>query len=74
MSETLKSTIVGTIIIGIFMLISMKMATNTMWSMARTARAYIEVQKAELRGIVKNEKHKAKDVALQFARTVKEDK
>jgi Na+/H+-translocating membrane pyrophosphatase len=67
MSETLKSTIAGTIIIGIFMLISMKMVTGTMWDMARKAKAYVEVQKTELKQIVKAEKHKATDVAIDVA-------
>jgi hypothetical protein len=67
MSETLKSTIVGTIIIGIFMLISAKMVTGTMWDMARKAKVYVEVQKKDLRRIVKQEKHKAADVALDAA-------
>jgi hypothetical protein len=68
MSETLKATIVGTIIIGIFMLISVKMATATMWNIAHRARAYVEVQKKDFVQIVKAEKHKAKEVYLEAAK------
>jgi hypothetical protein len=67
MSETLKATIVGTIIIGIFMLISVKMATMSIDHMAIKTRAYIEAQKIELKEVVKLEQKKAKDVALQAA-------
>jgi hypothetical protein len=67
MGETLKSTIVGSIIIGIFMLISVKMATSSIESMAMRTRAYIEAQKVELKEVVKLEQKKAKDVALQAA-------
>jgi hypothetical protein len=67
MSETLKATIVGTIIIGIFMLISVKMATMSVEHMAVKTRAYIEAQKVELKEVVKLEQKKAKDVALQAA-------
>ena len=70
MSETLKSTIVGTIIIGIFMLISVKMITGTVWDMARRTRVYVEAQKMEKREIVKREKHKAADVAMDVAQTM----
>jgi hypothetical protein len=68
MSETLKATIVGTIIIGIFMLISAKMATSTMWDISRKAKSYLEVQKIELKKIVKAEKRKAKEVYMDAAR------
>lgn len=67
MSEAVKSTIVGTIIIGIFMLISVKMATNTVWELARTTRRYLDAQKVELVRIVKEEKRKAKEVYLEAA-------
>ena len=67
MGETLKSTIIGTIIIGIFMLISVKMVTGSVESMAIKTRAYIEAQKVELKEVVKLEQKKAKDVALQAA-------
>ncbi|MDD5675667.1 MAG: hypothetical protein PHC61_15975 [Chitinivibrionales bacterium] len=67
MGETLKATIVGTIIIGIFMLISVKMAIGSVETMALKTRAYIETQKVELKQIVKAEQKKAKDVALQAA-------
>mgnify|MGYP000596945317 CR=1 FL=1 len=70
MSETLKSTIVGTVIIGIFMLISVKMVTGTVWDMARRTKVYVEAQKAEMKQIVKREKHKAADVAINVAQTM----
>jgi len=73
MSETLKSTIVGTIIIGIFMLISVKMITATVWDLARSSKAYIEAQKIEVKKIAKREKHKAKDVALEVADKIAEE-
>jgi hypothetical protein len=65
MSETLKATIVGTIIIGIFMLISAKMVTSSVWELAYHARNYLEAEKVELKQIVKAEQHKAKDVFLE---------
>jgi hypothetical protein len=67
MGETVKATIIGTIIIGIFMLISVKMTLNTAWDMARKTKAYVESQKVELKQIVKIEKHKAADVILNAA-------
>jgi Na+/H+-translocating membrane pyrophosphatase len=69
MSETVKATIIGTIIIGIFMLISVKICVNTAWTMARSSKAYIEEQKVELKRIVKEEKHKAADIVLKAAET-----
>ena len=74
MSETLKATIVGTIIIGIFMLVSVKMVTGTAWELARDTRSYVEVQKMELKRFVKAEKHKAKEVAEDVAETVQKKK
>jgi hypothetical protein len=65
MSETLKATIVGTIIIGIFMLISAKMVTSSVWDLAHHTRSYLEAQKVELKQIVKFEQRKAKDVFLE---------
>jgi hypothetical protein len=68
MSETVKATIVGTIIIGIFMLASVKMVTGTVWEMARRTKAYVEVNKEEARQIVKQEKRKAKEIYLEAAK------
>jgi|GEM_PF-2555906 hypothetical protein len=67
MSETVKATIIGTIIIGVFMLVSVKMATSSAWDLARSTRTYVEAQKGELKEIVKLEQKKAKDVVLQAA-------
>lgn len=67
MSETLKSTIVGTIIIGLFMIACTKMATNTVVKLAKATKSYVEFQKAEAKAIVKLEQSKAKDVYLQAA-------
>lgn len=67
MSETVKATIIGTIIVGVFMLVSVKMATSSAWDLARSARAYVEAQKSELKAIVKVEQKKAKEVVLQAA-------
>ncbi len=67
MSETLKSTIVGTIIIGIFMLLAAKMVTNTVWDISRETKNYVESQADYLKAVVKLEQHKAKDVFLQGA-------
>ena len=74
MSETVKAAIVGSIIIGIFMLISVKMVTNKAWKAARTAKAYIEIQKQELKPIVKREKAKAKELAIETAQIMAEEK
>jgi hypothetical protein len=65
MSETVKATIIGTIIIGIFLLISTKMVTSTVWDITRHAKTYVEAQKIELKKIVKAEKRKAKEVFLE---------
>jgi hypothetical protein len=65
MSETLKSTIVGTIIIGIFMLLCTKMATSSVWNLAYHTRNYIEAEKVELKQVIKSEQRKAKDVYLE---------
>ncbi|MBD3391749.1 MAG: hypothetical protein GF418_06795 [Chitinivibrionales bacterium] len=73
MSETVKATIIGTIIVGVFMLISTKMVTTTVWDLARATKAYVEVQKNEFRQIAKREKRKAKDVALDVAEKIAED-
>lgn len=67
MGDTVKATVVGTIIIGIFMVICTKMVTSTVWDMARATKSYVEVQKAEAKRIVKQEKAKAKDVVLEAA-------
>ena len=67
MSETVKATIIGTIIVGIFMLISVKMVTGTVWEMARKAKYYVEVNKLEAKKIIKQEKRKAKEVILDAA-------
>ena len=67
MSETVKATIIGTIIVGIFMLISVKICVNTAWEMARSTKAYVDSQKIELKRIVKEEQHKAADVILKAA-------
>ena len=69
MSETVKATIIGTIIIGVFMLISVKICVNTAWAMARSGKAYIEAQKSEIKHVIKEEKHKAADVILKAAET-----
>ena len=68
MSETVKATIVGTIIIGIFMLISVKMVTGTVWEMSRRVKHYIEVNKVEAKRIVKQEKRKAKEIYMDAAK------
>ena len=65
MSETVKATIIGTIIIGIFMLISVKMLTIAAWDMAHVTHQYIESQKTHLIEVVKSEQRKAKDVYLE---------
>ena len=67
MSETVKATIIGTIIIGLFMLASVKMVTGTAWEMARRARAYVDLNKEEVRKIVIQEKRKAKEIYLEAA-------
>ena len=69
MSDMVKSTIIGTIIIGIFMLFSVKMATSTMWNIARTSKQYVEVQKADIKQFIIAEKRKAKEVYLEAAQT-----
>jgi Na+/H+-translocating membrane pyrophosphatase len=69
MSETVKATIIGTIIVGIFMLISVKICVNTAWDMARSGKTYIEAQKVEIKRVIKEEKHKAADVVLKAAET-----
>ena len=68
MSETVKATIIGTIIIGIFMLVSVKMVTGTVWEMSRRVKAYIEVNKVEAKRIIKAEKRKAKEIYMDAAR------
>ena len=68
MSETVKATIIGTIIIGIFMLASVKMVTGTVWQMSRRVKQYIEVNKVEVKKVVKQEKRKAKEIYLDAAR------
>jgi len=68
MSETVKATIIGTIIIGIFMLISVKMVTGTVWDMSRRVKQYIEVNKIEAKKIVKQEKRKAKEIYMDAAK------
>lgn len=70
MSETVKATIIGTIIIGVFMLLSVKVCTNTAWDMARSVKIYIEAQKVEFKRVIKEEKHKAADVMLKAADAV----
>ena len=67
MSETVKATIIGTIIIGLFMLASVKVASNTAFNMARKTRNYIEANKVEARRIVKQEKRKAKEIYMDAA-------
>ncbi len=68
MSETVKATIIGTIIIGIFMLASVKMVTGTVWDMARRTRAFVELNKEEARRIVVQEKRKAKEIYMEAAK------
>lgn len=68
MSETVKSTIIGTIIIGIFMLVSVKMVTGTVWDMSRQVKKYIEVNKVEAKKIVRQEKRKAKEIYMDAAK------
>ncbi len=68
MSETVKATIIGTIIIGVFMLVSVKMVTGTVWDMAQRTRQYVEVNKVEARRLVKQEKRKAKEIYLNAAK------
>jgi hypothetical protein len=70
MSETVKATIIGTIIVGLFMLVSVKMATNAMWHVAHSTREYVEMQKADMKQFILSEKHKAKEVCLEAAQTV----
>ena len=74
MSETLKATIIGTIIIGIFMLISVKMVTSTVMNMALKTKYYIEANKLEAKKIIKQEKRKAKEVILDAAQIQAEKK
>ncbi len=68
MSETVKATIIGTIIIGIFMLVSVKMVTGTVLDMSRRVKQYIEVNKVEAKRIVKHEKRKAKEIYMDAAK------
>lgn len=68
MSETVKATIIGTIIIGVFMLASVKMVTGTVWDMARRTRAFVELNKEEARRIVIQEKRKAKEIYMEAAK------
>jgi uncharacterized protein (DUF2252 family) len=70
MSEPVKATIIGTIIVGIFMLLCTKMATRTVWDLARSTKSYVEMQKAEAKRVVKAEKSKATDVFLEGAHVV----
>lgn len=65
-----KSTIVGTIIIGIFMMVCTMMVTSTVKHLAHSTRQYIDQQKREAKAIVKQEKAKAKDVFLEGAKAV----
>lgn len=67
MSETVKATIIGAIIIGIFMLVSVKMVTGTVWDMSRKVKQYIEVSKVDVKRIVKQEKRKAKEIYMDAA-------
>ena len=64
MGETVKATIIGTIIIGIFMLISVKMVTGSVWDMSRRVKQYIEVNKVEAKRIVRQEKRKVKEIYM----------
>jgi hypothetical protein len=50
------------------MLVSVKMATGTVWEMARRTRQYIEVNKLDAQRIVRQEKRKAKEVFLDAAK------
>ena len=68
MSETVKATIIGTIIIGIFLLVSVKMVTGTVWDMSRKVKQYIEVNKIEAKKIVRQEKRKAKEIYMDAAK------
>lgn len=67
MGQTVKATVVGTIIIGVFMVICTWMATNAAWDMARAARRYVDAQKVDVKEFILNEKHKAKEVFLEGA-------
>jgi len=67
MGETVKATVIGTIIIGIFMLMCTFMVTQTVQNLARKTRQYIEAQKVEMKHVVLAEKRKAKEVFLEGA-------
>ncbi len=67
MSETIKATIIGTIIIGLFMLGSVKIMTNTVWNISRKSREYVDINKKEVLRIFREEKRKAKEVYLEAA-------
>jgi hypothetical protein len=68
MGETVKATIIGTIIIGIFMLVSVKMVTGTVWDLSRQVKHYVEANKVEAKKVIKLEKRKAKEVLLDAAK------
>jgi hypothetical protein len=67
MGETVKATVIGTIIIGIFMLMCTLMVTHTVQDLAQKTRHYVEAQKVEMKHIVLSEKRKAKEVFLEGA-------
>jgi hypothetical protein len=71
MGGSVKATVVGTIIIGIFMVICTKMVTNSAFTMARSVKNYVEAQKLEAKRIVKAEKAKAKETYLMGTGVVK---
>ena len=65
MGQTVKATVVGTVIIGVFMLLCTWMATNAAWDMARATRRYVDSQKVDVRSFILSEKRKAKEVFLE---------
>jgi hypothetical protein len=67
MGETVKATVIGTIIIGIFMLMCTFMVTHTVQDLAHKTRQYVEAQKMEMKHVVLAEKRKAKEVFLEGA-------
>jgi hypothetical protein len=71
MNQTVKATVIGTIIIGLFMIVCTKIVTNSAWQMARAGKQYVEAQKVEAKQIVKAEQSKAKEVYLKGCTTKK---
>jgi hypothetical protein len=73
MSETLKATLLGTLIIAICMLISVKVITNTLWDISHEALTYnIQAQTGFLKALVKIEGDVAQKSSLGAASKVQE--